>query len=110
MTFEVPASKASIKQNKFEFKVPGERKARTLPKMEFLPVGLRNRMADLAKPLQAAEEEGRKPSNDELNAMGELQIDILERYSPGLTDLLDEDQLAAILNAWGEASAITLGE
>ncbi|ALY08860.1 tail assembly chaperone [Arthrobacter phage Galaxy] len=110
MTFEVPASQASIKQNQFEFKIPGERKGRSLPKMEFLPLGIRNRMAQAAKPLQAAEEAGRKPSDDELEAMGQVQLDLLERYSPGVTDALDETQLSALLVAWQEASGISVGE
>ncbi|ALY08861.1 tail assembly chaperone [Arthrobacter phage Galaxy] len=109
MTFEVPASQASIKQNQFEFKIPGERKGRSLPKMEFLPLGIRNRMAQAAKPLQAAEEAGRKPSDDELEAMGQVQLDLLERYSPGVTDALDETQLSALLVAWQEASGISVG-
>ncbi|WNM65689.1 tail assembly chaperone [Arthrobacter phage Vulpecula] len=109
MTFEVPASKASIKQNQFEFKIPGERKGRTLPKMEFLPLGIRNRMAQAAKPLQAAEEAGREPTNDELEAMGQVQLELLEKYSAGVTDALDEEQLSALLVAWQEASGVTLG-
>ncbi|AYN58243.1 tail assembly chaperone [Arthrobacter phage Kepler] len=109
MTFEVPASKASIKQNQFEFKVPGERKARTLPLMKFLPLGLRSKMATAARPIAAAQDAGREPSPAELEQLGTLQLELLEKYSPGVTDSLDSEQLGALLKAWQEASGVTVG-
>jgi hypothetical protein len=47
---------------------------------------------------------------DDLRALGTFQLELLERYSPGLTDVMDDDQLAALLKAWQEASQITVGE
>lgn len=110
MTFEVPASKASFKQNQFEFKVPGERKGRTLPLLKFLPIGLRSKLSDAAQPIAAAQEAGREASPAELEKLGTLQLDLLEKYSPGVIDVLDNDQLGALLVAWQEASGITVGE
>lgn len=110
MVYEVPASKASQKQNVFEFKVPGERKPRSLPLLKFLPVGLNGRMADAAKPVHTAQKAGRKPSADELHALGSIQMEILNKYSPGLVDAVDSEQLGAILRAWQEASNISVGE
>lgn len=110
MTFEVPASKASIKQNQFEFKVPGERKARSLPLLKFIPVGMRGKLADAARPIQEAKDAGRDPEREDLGRLGALQLELLNRYSPGLVDLLDDEQLGALLVAWQEASNITVGE
>lgn len=110
MAFEVPASKASIKQNQFEFKVPGERKMRTLPKVKYLPVGLRNKLAAAGRPIMAAKDAGRDPDPADLEVLGSLQLDLLEEHSPGVTDLLDSEQLGALLIAWQEDSGITVGE
>jgi hypothetical protein len=110
MVYEVPASKASLKQNVFEFKIPGEKKTRSLPLLKFLPIGYRNRMAQMAAPIQAAQAAGTDPAREDLHALGTVQLELLEKFSPGVTDLMDDDQLAALLKAWQEASQITVGE
>ncbi|WAB09124.1 tail assembly chaperone [Arthrobacter phage Eesa] len=111
MTFEVPASKASIKQNQFgPIKVPGERKQWNLPLLKFIPVGMRAKLAEAAKPIQAARDAGRDPSREDLGRLGELQLELLHKYAPGLADVLDDEQLGAVLVAWQEASNITVGE
>lgn len=110
MVFEVPASRASIKQNQFEFKVPGERKTRALPLLKFVPVGYRDRLQRLAEPIREAQAAGETPSNEVLAAFGSFQIDLLEKYAPGITDLMDDEQLAALLKAWTEASGVSVGE
>lgn len=110
MVFEVPASRASLKQNLFEFKVPGERKTRSLPLLKFVPVGYRDRLQRLAEPIQAAQKAGKDPDRADLAAFGSFQIDLLERFAPGITDLMDDEQLAALLKAWTEASGVSVGE
>jgi hypothetical protein len=110
MVFEVPASKASQKQNVFEFQVPGEKKTRSLPLLKYTPIGYRNRLATLARPIQEAQKAGQDPNVDDLRELGTVQLEILERYSPGITDVMDDDQLAALLKAWQEASRISVGE
>lgn len=110
MVYEVPASKASQKQNVFEFKVPGEKKVRTLPLLKYLPMGMNSRMADAAGPIQAAQKAGRKPAPEELHALGSIQMEILNKYSPGLVDNVDAEQLGAVMVAWQEASGISVGE
>jgi len=110
MVFEVPASKASQKQNLFEFKVPGEKKTRSLPLLKFTPIGYRDKLSKLARPIQEAQQAGKDPDQEQLRSLGELQLEMLERYSPGITDVMDDDQLAALLKAWQEASRITVGE
>ena len=110
MTFEVPASKASIKQNQFPFKVPGESRQRVLPKMQYMPVGFRTKMAEAAGPVVRAKEAGKDPARADLEKLGTLQMELLEKYAPGVTDALDSDQLSALLVAWQEASNISVGE
>jgi len=110
MTFEVPASKASIEQNQFKFKVPGEKGKRSLPLLKFLPIGLRSKLAEAAGPIAAAQKADRKPDTADLEKIGTLQLALLEKYSPGVSDLLDTDQLGALLVAWQEASGVTVGE
>lgn len=110
MVYEVPASKASQKQNQFIFKVPGERKERSLPLLKYTPVGYRNRLAALAKPITTAKDAGREPDRADLEALGLFQLEMLDRYSPGLTDAMDDGQLAALLGAWQEASTVSVGE
>ena len=90
--FQVPASKASIKQNQFEFKLPGDRKTYTIPKMQFL------------KPNLIDELDPEKPKTDVVKS-------ILEHYHPGLWESFDElSQATAFFEAWAQSSGVDLGE
>lgn len=110
MAYEVPASKASIKQNQFEFKVPGERKMRSLPLLQYMPIGFRTKMGTVGARIKAAQDAGTDPAREDLVELGGLQLEMLEKFSPGLDELLDSDQLGGLLKAWTEASGVTLGE
>lgn len=110
MVYEVPASKASLKQNLFEFKVPGEKKTRSLPLLQYTPLGYRNKLGALARPIQAAQKAGKDPAVEDLQALGALQLAMLEQYSPGLTDVMDDEQMGALLKAWQAASTVSMGE
>jgi hypothetical protein len=110
MVYEVPASRASLKQNLFEFKVPGEKKTRSLPLMQFTPLGYRSKLEAAARPIKAAQDAGQDPATDDLRVLGSLQLEMLEKYSPGLTDVMDDEQMGALLKAWQEASRISVGE
>ena len=95
MTFEVPASKRSHKQNQFTFKVPGDRKTYGIPKAKYLTVGQVELMA----------------------ARGDkdLQItDVLELLGQGeareAVRTLDVEQLQALMAAWQEDSNLQMGE
>jgi hypothetical protein len=110
MVYEIPASRASIKQNQFEFQIPGEKKTRSLPFLQFTPVGLRDKLARLAAPIQAAKEAGKDPATSDLQRFGEFQLEMLERYSPGVADVMDNEQLADLLVHWQEASRVSVGE
>jgi len=110
MVYEIPASKASIKQNVFEFKVPGERKPRSMPKQQYLNGDLRARLAGVVVTIRRHQADGTEPGEENLLAIQDLQREVLEHYNPDLYKLLDTDQITDLLKAWGEASSIDLGE
>jgi hypothetical protein len=90
--FEVPASRASVKQNQFEFKIPGDRKTYSIPKLQFLRPALLRQMDSM------------KNQVDRVYAL-------IENYHPGLVDKFDDmEQLTALYTAWSEGSGITVGE
>jgi len=94
MAFEVPASKRSIKQNQFQFKVPGDRKTYSIPKAKYLSVG----------------------QVETLSLKGEevAITDILEILGQGeareAVRALDQEQLMALMEAWQEDSGLSVGE
>lgn len=110
MVYEIPASKASIKQNLFEFKVPGEKKLRSMPKQQFINGDLRARLAKVVVGIRRHQADGTDPGEESLLAIQELQREVLEHYNPDLYKLLDSDQITALLKQWGEESNIELGE
>lgn len=117
MVFKVPASKASIKQNQFEFEleVPGSNgkkksKRFTLPKMQYISSDLRERMQRTSIPLKAAIDAGIEPDPADAVEASKIQRELFEKYAPGLYELVTDDQIQALQAAWQEASGITLGE
>ncbi|HRN30123.1 MAG TPA: hypothetical protein PK890_10560 [Terrimesophilobacter sp.] len=118
MAIHVPASKASLKQNQVEIYLPGDKKPRYIPKMQYLPASYRSRMTELA---QAAKDfvtdktagVERKPTDAEveaISAISALQQEILEKHIPGLYSMLTEDQISYIQQEWSKESGIELGE
>lgn len=89
--FEVPAPKRSMKQNLFQFKMPGDEKVYELPKLQYL-----------------------KPSLvDKLDGGQKIEVirGITDEYIPGLFDQFDDsEQLIALYEAWAKESGISLGE
>lgn len=91
MVFQVPTSQASIKQNRFEFTLPGSKKVYSVPKLQFV------------KPSIALQ----------FNDLSEIQIAniLFSEYLPEVfPQLEDASQLEALLNAWKEESGIDVGE
>ena len=91
MVFEVPAPQASIKQNRFEFTLPGSKKVYSVPKLQFVKPALALSFGELS----------------------EVQVAnlLFGEYLPDVFPLLeDSTQLEALLNAWKEASGIGVGE
>lgn len=95
---------------KFRFRVPGEKKIRELPNMNRLPIGARLGLAEAAKPLAKAQKRGREPRPGDVSAAAEAQVRLLERFSPGILNLIDEAQAAELMRAWAEHSGISMGE
>lgn len=95
---------------KFKFKVPGEKRIRELPNMNRLPIGARLGLAEAAKPLAKARKRSREPRPEDVSAAAEAQVKLLERFSPGILDLIDETQAAELMRAWAEHSGISMGE
>lgn len=91
--FEVPASKRSVKQNLFEFKVGA--KTYTVPKFEHLPVGV-------LEAIEAAPDDAIGPY---LSVFGEKDSAV----GKAIRDL-DKDQLTALIQAWQSDSGVTAGE
>lgn len=95
MPFEVPKSKASLKQNRFEFNFPGEKKTYSLPLIKFLPPWLALRFKEATD----VDEQTFRDLFDVI-APGE---DLFAKFD-------DSEQFEAFMSAWGEASGVTLGE
>lgn len=103
--------KVDISQTeKFRFRVPGEKKIRELPNMSRLPIGVRLGLAEAAKPLAKAQKRGRDPRPEDVAAAAKAQVELLERLSPGVLDLIDEAQAGELMKAWAEHSGISTGE
>lgn len=92
MAFAVPASKASIKQNRFEFTLPSDRTTKySMPKLQYLKPSVLNLLDGKEK--------------------NEIIVGLLEEYAPGVIDQLESlEQLTALYEAWAEASGISVGE
>lgn len=92
MVYQVPASKASIKQNRFEFQLPGSKKTYSVPKLQFVKPALALSFGDLT----------------EVQVANLLFNEYLPEVFPQLED---GSQLEALLNAWKEASeGVGVGE
>ncbi|MBO0596591.1 hypothetical protein I2485_06840 [Nesterenkonia sp. E16_7] len=119
MTFEVPQSRASVKQNQFEFKMPGRQKKYRMPYMQFITNGLRDPLIEVFRELREhmkadadldAQEAAKHLSQDTQLRMQELTREIFEKYNPGLYADMDQQQVAAVFNAWASESQTTVGK
>lgn len=110
MVFQVSPARASIKQNVFEFELPGSKKKWSLPKQQYLNADLRQRLGAAAARVQAIQSAGGKVEVADGLELEALQRELIEKYCPGLYAAVDDAQLQEIVAAWKEASAITMGE
>jgi hypothetical protein len=93
MTFEVPASKASIGQDVFKFKIPGRSGEFSVKRAKFLSVGD-------AEALET-------PDN------ASVVLDLFGKKGTKQGDAvrtLDTEQFQALVDAWQADSDVTLGE
>lgn len=106
--YEVPRSKASIKQNRFEFKMPDGKKY-SVPLLQYIKPSLAQKFdeSDLS-----VDENGNLVGGDTKEAFDLIRL-LLDTYFPE-ADLFaqfeDAEQFGAWMTAWGEASGVTLGE
>lgn len=91
MTFEVPASKASKEQDRFGFSIPGKPGKFSVKRLKFLSVGKRDEIGDGGSAMLAFFCEGSAKQADAVRS-------------------LDVEQFNALVEAWQEDSAVTLGE
>lgn len=110
MVFQVPESRASIKQNVFEFKVPGSKKTWVLPKLQYLNADQSERLTATSARMKATRDEGGKIDPTLAAEISHLQREIIEEHCPGLYALIDGEQMSALIEAWQEASTVSLGE
>nr|DAW51568.1 MAG TPA: hypothetical protein [Caudoviricetes sp.] len=113
--FEVPKSKASTKEGRFEFKVPGNSKAYSFPKLQYLPMPIMKRVqtiASIAKKVAEAQKKRKQyePTEQEQAKLMDTIMLLFETYAPELLDELDQEQVNAIVSAWGQDSSVGLGE
>ena len=93
MVFQVPESKRSIDQNKFEFTVPGDEKVYRVPKAKYLTLGKMDVLSGKAEEVTIA---------DIIDLFGEDNAEAIRT--------LDKDQMEALTNAWQQDSGIEMGE
>ncbi len=108
MTFTLQAERLP----EFEFCLelePGS-PTRRLPNMQDLPVDLRVELATAFRPVALAKARKQEPKEDDLVLLGELQIRMLERFSPNVSKLLNDRELATLFNEWARFSEVDLGK
>lgn len=107
--FLVPGAKSEKAENRFVFRVPGEKEDRSLPLLRHIKASYRRRLSDVSRRLkdEHLSEDALVAARLEAEA---IQFEIVEDACPGLTDAVTSDQLEAIIEAWGEASGTSVGE
>lgn len=94
MVFQVPESKRSLNQNQFEFQLPGDDTVYRIPKAKYLTSGEVEKLSNST----------RVTFSDILTLFGKD-----EAAATAIREL-DTDQLEALMNAYTEASGMSLGE
>lgn len=107
--FLVPGAKADKAENRFVFRIPGEKQDRSMPLLKHIKASYRRRLSEVSRRLkdENLSEDARALARLEAES---IQFETIEDCCPGLTDVVSSDQLEAIITAWGEASGTTVGE
>jgi hypothetical protein len=95
MAYQVPESKRSIAQNRFEFSLPDGTQV-SIPKAKYLTVGQIEILSE-------------KQGNQEVKLTDLLDL-FNEPAAAKAVRTLDSEQLQALMAAWQEDSKLTLGE
>jgi len=115
MTFEVPRSKASLKQNQFEFTLPGSKKKYQLPLLQFVSNGLRDPLVKtIAEVSEYVDAETGRPRPDMPKSLGvaisDLTQQIFDKHAPGVWEQLDQVQMQALIAEWNRQSSTSVGK
>lgn len=94
MVFQVPESKRSLHQNQFEFQLPGDDTIFRVPKAKYLTSGEVEKLSDKAS----------IAFTDILSIFGKDEAAALAIRE------LDTEQLEALMEAYTDASGMSLGE
>ena len=89
------------KRTDFAFILDGDTKLYRLPLMQYLPVKTVRKLSSINKI-----DDDEEKSLD----MVDLIIDILDQYTPGLTDKITQADMLTKFEAWNEASSAKLPE
>lgn len=98
MVFAVPASKRSLKQNRYEFTIPGDKKKYSIPLAKYLPSGAVERMGELADQVSIF---------DILSFFDDSEV---TEGTAAAVRKLDNEQIMALMADWQKESGITVGE
>lgn len=93
MAFQVPESKRSIRQNRFEFALPDGTEV-SIPKAKYLTIGQIETLSTMG---------------EEISLTNMLEL-FQEPAAAEAVRTLDAEQLQALMTAWQEDSGLTLGE
>lgn len=94
MAYTVPESKKSIRQNQFEFQVPGDERIYSVPKAMYLPVGMIEKMSTQTDQVSISDIIGLFGDGEAADAVRTL----------------DREQLENLTEAWQKDSGLTVGE
>lgn len=78
-----------------------------LPSMSVLPYRYLSRIGQAASLLKMNSETATLRGQE---IMAEVQLQILDRYLPGATDVWTREQVEAVMSAWADHSKASLGE
>ena len=107
--FLVPGAKADKAENRFIFRLPGEKEDRSMPLLRHIKASYRRRLSEVSRRLKD------ENSSEDAQALARLeaeaiQFEIIEDCCPGLTDVVPATSWRRIITAWGEASGTSVGE
>lgn len=111
MVFVIPKKTSGA----FTFQLEGSKKTYKIPYAQNLPLDIQTQMqvaVVVAGKAQKAQQKGREYTytSEDVEKMQTAQLALIQRYAPELLSELSSQQLAQLLEAWGEESQMKLGE
>ncbi len=94
----------------FQLKLEPGSPVRRMPNMQDIPIDLRVELASAFRPVALAKARKQEPCEEDLVLLGELQIRMLERFSPNVSKLLNDRELATLFTEWARFSEVDLGK